>query len=310
MKKTIIAGIAITLVIFSFLIVCAQDERAPVLPVQVYGNITPILPDGHVIYFKIADFEYASSNIENSNFGYEPLLFLPADDLGTMSDKEGYSIAEDDLVEIYINSVKVKELANLTSPQEIIITLTTSQYNQIIGTAPTTTQTTTSKKKKSGGGGCFYRWTCGDWQPCLPNGTQIRYCTNNGTCQPKEKTMAQTCTYKQYVPTTQETPTEIPEPEKSLAWLLYVIIGIVIAGGIGFVIYEKERSHKSLQTEMKQPQIQQKSYQNLRDYVKNTKKVGYTNQQIRQELLKEGWSPKILKNIFAKLNLQKSQGNF
>lgn len=314
MNKAAIAGIGTILIIFSFLIVYAQEERAPVFPIQVYGNITPAIPDNHVIYFRIGSLEYASSNIISSKYGYAPLVFIPSDDLGTL-ETEGYNATADaaDIVDIYIDSVKVKTVSNLTSPEQINIELTTSQYDQIVGTTPepqTSTPVVVTKKGGGGGGGCFYRWNCSDFGACLSNGNQTQFCINKGTCRPKNKTISQECTYiapRQIVEKVpeeavkEEPAQEIPTPEKNLAWLWYTIIIIVVAGGLGFVIYEKKRSHKALKAEMKQPKLEDKSTENLKNYIKNTMDMGYTREQVKKELLLEGWAPKILNDVFAKV---------
>ena len=307
MKKAVIIGIGIiTIIIFSFLIANAQNP--PTFPVQVYGTITPTLPDGHVIYFKINDLEYAATNIISSEYGQAPLLFIPSDDLATPED-EGCNPNE--TFEIFIDTVRVGEGSCNITPQEINIALTTQQYNDILGITPQPQPTSQPKPKGGGGGGgggCFYRWVCPySWGPCLPNGTQMQLCINNGTCLPKNRTITQECTY---VPPAAEpepeepepeAPAEIPKPEKSLAWLLYTIIIIIVAGGLGFTVYEVRRSHRSLRQEMKQPKLDFKSHQNLKDYIRNTIKMGYTRDQIRKELLMEGWSPKILKQVFAEV---------
>ncbi len=312
MKKAATIGIGIiTIIIFSFLIANAQNP--PAFPVQVYGTISPTIPDGHVIYFKIDSLEYAATNIMSSEYGQAPLLFIPSDDLATPED-EGCN--PDETFEIFIDTVKVGEGSCSLTPQEINIALTTDQYNDILGITPQPQPTSETRiiRRGRGGGGCFYRWVCPDtWDPCLPNGTQIKLCVNTGTCLPKNKTLVRNCTYIPTQPATQpaaepeaeeaeeEAPAEIPEPEKSLAWLLYTIIIILVAGGLGFAVYETKRSHRSLKQEMKKPRLDFKSHQNLKDYIRNTIKMGYTKDQIRKELLMEGWSPKILKQVFAEV---------
>lgn len=309
MRKTAIAGIGTILIIFLILIVHAQEERAPVFPVQVFGSITPAIPDNHVVYFKINNLEYGSANIIGSKYGYEPLLLIPADDAGT-SDKEGY--AADDAVGIYIDSVKVKDAANLISPQRMDIALATGQYNAILGITPQP-QPTQTATRSGGGGGCFYRWNCSDWGACLQNGTQLKSCINTGTCSPKSKTMYQNCSYaapfveQPVVPTTPVyqppaaqpayTP---PEEEKRFTMISYIIIAVIAAavfGGLGFVVYEAKRSHKALKREMKQKQISEDSFANLRNYVKQMLDGGYSKEQIRAALMQEGWQQRIISDV-------------
>ncbi|MFQ5648015.1 MAG: NosD domain-containing protein, partial [Candidatus Aenigmatarchaeota archaeon] len=48
---------------------------------------------------------------------------------------------------------------------------------------------------EAGPTGCSINWSCTEWIPCLPNGTQTRVCTDVGTCYAGTRVKSQTCTY-------------------------------------------------------------------------------------------------------------------
>jgi hypothetical protein len=80
------------------------------------------------------------------------------------------------------------------------------------GSAPASSPASTGG---GGGAGCVYDWRCTDWVPCLPDGTQSRTCTDEGTCGSgyNPPALTQTCTYTAPLAptvTTPETPAETP----------------------------------------------------------------------------------------------------
>ena len=101
-----------------------------------------------------------------------------------------------------------------------------------------------------------------------------------------------------------EIPAPVIPPEKpSYLWLYILITLIVLAilGGIGFVFYEKERAHKVLHEEKKQTTLEENSLNRLQSYINQTLEEGYTEAQIRQRLVSEGWNMKVLNDIFKKV---------
>jgi hypothetical protein len=99
-------------------------------------------------------------------------------------------------------------------------------------------------------------------------------------------------------------PPPPPEPEApapSFPWAVVIIITaivLIIFGGIGFVIYEMKRSHTSLQQEKQQRTLEDQSLTRLQSYVQQTLQQGYTKEQIRQTLLREGWQKNIVNKVF------------
>jgi len=100
-----------------------------------------------------------------------------------------------------------------------------------------------------------------------------------------------------------EAPAPAPAAEKAkgYAWAYFIIAVIVLAlaGGIGFVFYEIERSHKMLEQEKKQGFVEEESLDELQGYAQRTYDQGYTKEQIKQALLKEGWSQNTVNRVIS-----------
>jgi|GEM_PF-6196153 PGF-pre-PGF domain-containing protein len=76
---------------------------APQPPHQFYGNVTidnSSAPDGSTISVKIDGVEYGSTTTADGKYGYNPLFFVPADDLST-GDKEGG--VDGEILQFYVN---------------------------------------------------------------------------------------------------------------------------------------------------------------------------------------------------------------
>ena len=157
--------------------------------------------------------------------------------------------------------------------------------------------------------GCFTRWNCTEWSECTPAGVQSRICYDTGTCNEPEKVEYQQCIYippseEEEIPIEEPTPEEEEpeEPEKEFQWM-WVILIFIIAGGFGVVFYEIERSRGHLEKEktMHHKEVHPNTYANLENYIRRTLEMGYTRPQVRQALIKEGWSPQILNKIFPRV---------
>lgn len=299
MKKIIL----ILIILVAINTVCA----VPQIPVQVYGDITPTLTEEYPMSFKIEGIEYETGVVKDSKYGYEPLVLIPVDDPAT-AEKEGYEHGVD-VVFVYINDVKVDEQTYPASVNRIDIALTEEQLNKIKGVSEKAPPEEELPAPRRGGAGCFSRWNCTEWSPCSVEGIQTRLCKDTGTCRRPDKVEEQVCTYippeipEEKIPVIKE---EVPEeefigfeepPEKGGRALLILLLIVVIAGGLGFVFYEWEKSRRKLMQEMAGKKIEEPSLKRLRSYIEQTQQEGYTKEQIRQALLREGWSPSIIKQV-------------
>ena len=291
MKKIIFALV--------FLICISFAYAQPALPIQIYGSITPTIEDGTAISFEIDGLEVASGSITNNKYGYSPLVFIKQDDLFTQ-EKEGY--VSGDMVFVYVGDVKVKET---------VLTGSIIELNLIVPSTVTTTSTTTSTSTtRSGtstgsGGICSPTWECSDWSSCS-NGRETRTCIDKWSCGTSsgKPPVSRTCVVEQPPapsPVIVERPPIIEQPnvvekERSFVWA-YIVLSIIvlsILGGLGFVFYERRRSHSVLNQEKQQSSLEQQSMIRLQSYVRQTLQQGYTQEQVIQSLLREGWSQNII----------------
>ena len=291
---------------FIFLLSIGIAYAIPQIPIQVYGEITPELEDGYEITFEIDGVEYVDGTITSNKYGYDPLIFIPIDDPST-AEKEGY--ADGDMVDIYIADIKVEEVSLEADTVKIDVQILQSSHNTISSTVPGGSV----DRGPSAGGVCEPTWECSDWSSCV-NGRQTRICIDKWRCgttnqKPSE---VQPCVVE--TPPTPPIPIErvpiVEEPrpiveieERSYGWAYIIIFIIVlgILGGAGFVFYEKGRAHKAFHQEKKQKTLENQSMMRLKSYVTQTLQQGYAKEQIRQELLKEGWNPGILNKLFSRL---------
>ncbi|MEA3515198.1 MAG: PGF-pre-PGF domain-containing protein [Nanoarchaeota archaeon] len=97
----------------------------------------------------------------------------------------------------------------------------------------------------------------------------------------------------------------LPEEEVygllGISWIYIVVAAIVlliIAGaGIGFVFYEKAKK-KSLREKLQLKKLKEESMEQLHNYAWEMMQQGYSKDQIREILLKEGWDESILDELF------------
>jgi len=295
------------ILILLFLVAISAVYAIPQIPRQVYGSISPELPEEYPMKFKIGGVLYETGTAELNRYGYQELVLVPVDDPDTPAEKEGYVHGED-TVFVYIKDVKVAEHTYPASVNRRDIELTQDQYNEIVGAAAPVVETPAG----GGGGGrrppgCFSVWdeNCTEWSPCIENGTQTRLCQDTGTCNKPAKIETRACTY--IPPEITEEITEVieeelppEEEERKLGIWLIMFLVILGAAGIGFVFYEWEKSHKKLRTEMKGKTLEDKSLERLKSYARQTMAEGYTENQVRQALLKEGWSQQIVNQALKK----------
>ena len=71
--------------------------------------------------------------------------------------------------------------------------------------------------------------------------------------------------------------------------------------GIGFVLFEVKKSKQNLDIEKTGKTADNKTYKQLESYIRQTKEQGYNEGQIKQVLLKEGWSQNIVNQVFGRL---------
>jgi hypothetical protein len=286
------------LLILIMLVAINIAYAVPQIPKQVYGNIIPDLPANYAMSFKIGGVEYETGTAYTT-YGYDPLVLVPVDDPATPA-KEGY--VDGDIVFVYINNVKVAEHTYPASVNKIDITLTQAQVDEITGAQPGIPPVA-----RRGGGalpGCFERWNCSEWSPCGPEGIQTRICVDTGTCNRADKIEEQVCTYIPSGVTEEEIPAEITTEEEFVGFeepggrgLLVLLLVVIVAGGLGFVFYEWEKSHKKLTQEKTGKKLEDPSLQRLKSYVQMTLSEGYTKPQIRLALQKEGWSQDIINQV-------------
>jgi len=164
---------------------------------------------------------------------------------------------------------------------------------------------------------CEEKWICSDWSPalCPFDKMQTKNCEDTSRCgtEANKPQTTKSCIYTGTCydniinqgeegidcggPCRQCAPAvEKPIAEKSYAWL-YALLMIIIAGGISFAIYEVERAHKSTKSEKQQNKLNAESRQKLEDYIRKTLAEGFSKEEVRDRLLKEGWSKYLIDDI-------------
>ena len=295
-NKEVIFRVLNSLILFSIIIMAvnAVEASPPQLPIQVYGDISPDLPQDYPIIFKINGIEYARG-IAKENYGYDPVILIPVDDPRTQ-DKDGYVIGE--TVDVYINNVLVDHQTYTKTIEKIDITLTPSQINEITGKpTPAIPQTPAPEEKPA----CIPKWNCTAWGPCTEEGIRTRICYDV-RCNLPPRTETKRCVYTQ-APTPEEKLQELPKiemkkVEKRFSTVLIILIIAAVGIGLFVIFYELKRSRERLALEMLSREIPPETMQRLINYVKTARAEGYSDKQIRQILLSEGWSKSIIKKVF------------
>lgn len=299
------------LILFSIIIIAINIvEAVPQLPIQVYGDITPDLPQDYPIVFKISGVEYARG-IAKESYGYDPVILIPVDDPDT-PDKEGYVTGE--TVDVCINDVLVDHQTYTKTIEKIDITLTQDQVNKITGkpaqvTAPAPPEEKPAARRRRRG--CSPKWNCTAWGPCTEEGIRTRICYDM-LCNLPPRTETESCVYTP-APTPEKPPEEIKEEilpeekppeiemkkvEKRFSTFLIILIIAAVSVGLFVVFYELKRSKRRLASEMLSREIPPETMQRLIDYIKMARAEGYSDEQLKQILLSEGWSESTLKKAF------------
>jgi len=172
----------------------------------------------------------------------------------------------------------------------------------------------------------------GGWGECTSEGKRHRYKIYSETCGLSESYVEETedCTY--ISPITEQPAENIstidlaqnpesainplplvdtsyiapqieePTPEKrSYMWFIFIFISL-FALGAGVLYYKLDKSKSNLAQEKQSSKLDKDSSEKLRDYVKNMVAYGYSTEQIKQLLLKEGWNQAILSGIFKEIS--------
>lgn len=361
------------LVLFLFFICINLAYAAPQIPFQIYGSITPILPDGLIIGFEVNDIEIASEAIDSSKYGYEPLVFITKDDPET-GQTDGWKANE--TIVIYIKNIKVDEFVPQTDIIERDISLSDDLYNQIMGITPGSTPSGTSSSRGGSSGPSSRGFvpinnitvilseTEQDFQVRFRYGINFLFGgktysiyvsrmtyrnieldldSKNLDIGENQETIVDlnndgrddlAVRYKgvrgnvgilslkllsqpapvvtppppQPVQPPAEVPAPTPAPEPSsnlwLIILLIIIAVILIGGSIGWLFYERNKTHAAYKEEQKQEKLKQESLKNLGNYVKQTMAGGYTKEQVKQALKKEGWSDSIIDQTMEKNSIK------
>jgi len=293
-----------SLILFSIIMMAVNVVEAspPQLPIQVYGDISPDLPQDYPIVFKINGIEYARGTAKE-NYGYDPVILIPVDDPDT-PDKDGYIIGE--TVDVYINNVLVASQTYTKTIEKIDITLTPSQINEITGKPTQAISQTPAPEEKPA---CIPKWNCTAWGPCTEEGIRTRICYDI-LCNLPPRTETESCIYTQTpTPTPEKPPEEIKEEklpeiemkkvEKRFSTILIILIVAAAGVGLFIVFYELKRSRERLALEMFSREIPPETMQRLINYVKTARAEGYSDKQIKQILLNEGWSKSTIKKVFT-----------
>ncbi len=189
--------------------------RAFYRPVEIYGEVSPALPDETMISFKVREVDVASTTLKNSSYGIEPKVFLKMDDPET-EEKEGY--AEGDVVELYIEGVKVVEFSYFEEwATEKNINIPASKRVEISERAAQ------SEIRRL----CAPMWQCDTWSDCV-DGMQNRRCTDIRNCgtEEGEPEESRTC----IVPPTIEQPLpprRVPTGVFIVAFLILSVLGLL-----------------------------------------------------------------------------------
>lgn len=142
---------------------------------------------------------------------------------------------------------------------------------------------------------CEEKWKCTMWSRCS-DGEQARECFDENLCNTlKNKPVEeQRCTQSPAPAVLLEESPQVPlvEQPDDVRYYLFILLGAIIIGISGFLGYSYLRSRQPIQQVPKlHPWARQKSADNmLFDYVDNMKLAGHSNEQIRSELARAGYT--------------------
>jgi hypothetical protein len=159
---------------------------------------------------------------------------------------------------------------------------------------------------------CVSQYSCGRWSDCESSFTRRRLC-NDFVCGKEDKIETESCSYvppvvDQIAPNKfdgfeeEKMPAvEAPAASSMLSTIIMAVIGLIIllGGSAAFVFYEMSKSKQKLDAEKKKETIPDDVYNSLKSYMLQMQEQGYTKEQIKLALLKEGWTADKIEKIFG-----------
>ena len=160
---------------------------------------------------------------------------------------------------------------------------------------------------------CTERWVCDNWKPevCPENGIQTRSCEEVNNCGTEQfkPSITKRCEYSapvgEEIIVEEEKPKELfaPEEKPTYLWIYIVVLVIIgLGGGVGVVLYEKE--HKVRERQRIQDRLTR-----MQDYIITNLAKGYSKEQLRSILLKNGWKEEMVDYVFKRLEDEKKKFN-
>ena len=124
---------------------------------------------------------------------------------------------------------------------------------------------------------CAEDWTCGSWGACT-NGRETRRCFDRGACgtSAKKPDIVQVCEDDE--PTAVEDDKSDEKEGTSFFTFFFWFIFLVGLGGAGYVLYMRMQN-----------KVPDDSMVQIKNYVNYYRQQGYTDFQIKNELLQVGW---------------------
>jgi len=224
---TLIWAVSILVIVTNVLNYSNQENivgKATYEPLQVFGTISPGLPDGTEISFKIRNLEIASTTLTNNAYGYEEDLFFMMDDFST-SAKEGY--APGDKVTFYIEDIMIAEISyfsGINVKKDLIIPA--SKREEV------STKAALAVLERS----CDPIWQCSAWSTCN-NGIKTRECTDLNDCGIMQEMPNESASCS--LPALIEQPMPSAEKETVVGTIIAIVIASLI---VLFIIYTVKRS--------------------------------------------------------------------
>ncbi len=167
------------------------------------------------------------------------------------------------------------------------------------------------QQSKSGVAVCEEKWKCTMWSSCA-GGKQTRDCFDENLCNTlKEKPAGeQRCTQSSTPAVIPEEPqAPLGEQPSNFAYYAYILLGALIISILGFFGYSYFNTKPSIQSAYKiQPGARQRPVDNIIfDYVDKMKLAGHSNEQIRNELVKAGYSGESVNQYLPRENAELRQ---
>jgi hypothetical protein len=221
----IVFAVGVLIVTVSLLNMSKQNiaGKAFYRPVEIYGEVSPDLPDGTQISFVVGQIEVASTVLKNNTYGYDPKLYFKMDDPMTLK-IEGY--AKGDTAKVYIENVYVVEYSYFdpwATKKDIMI--------------PASKRVEISNRAAESAirRGCSPNWQCGEWSACS-NSLQTRKCIDMMNCgfDDGKPTETRNCAGR--------APVEQPAQEGGFPWnWLFVVLFVFLAVGFFVNVYRRAK---------------------------------------------------------------------